>query len=81
MTSQRQKKMARKEAKQQKKVAGGGSYGGGSASTTSGLSSSLAFTPVQGLELQNPNAAADRVRAANAKYFGANGGFSSVKPK
>jgi U4/U6 small nuclear ribonucleoprotein PRP31 len=43
---------------------------GGSSGATSGLSSSLAFTPVQGLELANPQAAAQKVRDANMKYFG-----------
>ncbi|OQR85801.1 U4/U6 small nuclear ribonucleoprotein Prp31 [Achlya hypogyna] len=44
----------------------------------SGLASSLAFTPVQGIELMNPSAAADRVREANKKYFGATSGFTST---
>lgn len=34
-----------------------------------GLSSSLAFTPVQGIELANPKAAAAKVAAANARWF------------
>lgn len=42
----------------------------GSSGTTNGLSSSLAFTPVQGIELVNPSLAAQRVRDANEKYFG-----------
>ncbi|EQC36300.1 hypothetical protein SDRG_06405 [Saprolegnia diclina VS20] len=49
---------------------------------TSGLASSLAFTPVQGIELMNPSAAADRVREANKKYFGATNGFvSTITPQ
>jgi len=48
----------------------------GSSGATSGLSSSLAFTPVQGLELSNPDAAR-RVKEANEKYFGVNS-FSNV---
>ena len=44
--------------------------GAGSTSSVSGLSSSLVFTPVQGLELVNPEAAAKKVREANEKYFG-----------
>lgn len=48
---------------------------------TNGLSSSLAFTTVQGLELVNPNAAADRVKAANNKWFNAHSGFLSAAPK
>ena len=48
---------------------------------TSGMSSSLAFTTVQGIELVNPNAAAERVRAANNKWFSAQSGFLSAAPK
>jgi U4/U6 small nuclear ribonucleoprotein PRP31 len=44
----------------------------------SGLASSIAFTPVQGMEMVNPEAAAERVRVANAKYFGSSG-FANVK--
>ncbi|KAJ3257337.1 U4/U6 small nuclear ribonucleoprotein Prp31 [Chytriomyces hyalinus] len=44
---------------------------GPSGTATSGLSSSLAFTPVQGIELENPEAAAQRKAAAtDDKYFG-----------
>eukprot|EP00981_Chlorochromonas_danica_P008581 scaffold2237_cov175-Ochromonas_danica.AAC.3 len=52
-----------------------------SSGQTSGLSSSLVFTPVQGLELVNPNAAAQRVQEANQKWFSAASGFLSAKPK
>ncbi|CAN0201956.1 unnamed protein product [Phaeothamnion confervicola] len=48
---------------------------------TNGLSSSLIFTPVQGLELVNPNAAEERVRKANETWFSQNAGFASAKPK
>jgi U4/U6 small nuclear ribonucleoprotein PRP31 len=51
-----------------------------SSGQTNGLSSSLVFTPVQGLELVNPNAAADRVKEANNKWFNANSGFISAAP-
>lgn len=59
------------------------SYGG---STTvkrqiSGTTSSVAFTPLQGLEIVNPQAAEVRVNEANAKYFSNTSGFLSVKPK
>lgn len=47
----------------------------------SGLASSLAFTPVQGIELMNPEAAKARVKAANEKYFAATSGFVSVMKK
>ena len=48
---------------------------------TNGLSSSLVFTPVQGLELVNPNAAADRIREVNNKWFNNQSGFISAAPK
>jgi len=44
-------------------------------SGASGLSSSLAFTPVQGLELGDPSAAEKKVQDANQKYFSSTGGF------
>lgn len=55
-------------------------YGG---STTirrqvSGTASSVAFTPLQGLEIVNPHAAEARVSEANAKYFSSTSGFMSV---
>jgi U4/U6 small nuclear ribonucleoprotein PRP31 len=52
-----------------------------SSGQTNGLSSSLVFTPVQGLELINPNAAAEKVKEANQKWFNANSGFLSAAPK
>lgn len=52
-----------------------------SSGQTGGLSSSLVFTPVQGLELVNPNAAAERVRQANNKWFNPQSGFLSAAPK
>jgi len=48
---------------------------------SNGMSSSMAFSTVQGLELVNPNAAADRVRAANNKWFNSQSGFLSAAPK
>ena len=52
-----------------------------SGGTTSGLASSLAFTPVQGLELENPNKPfADR-HAGDSKYFSSTSGFKSVGPQ
>ncbi|XP_054154532.1 U4/U6 small nuclear ribonucleoprotein Prp31-like [Oppia nitens] len=58
------------------------SYGG---STTvrkqvSGTASSVAFTPLQGLEIVNPQAAETKVNEANAKYFSNTSGFLSVRP-
>jgi len=56
-------------------------WGGASSikKVVSGTASSVAFTPVQGLEIVNPNAAAaERVNEANQKYFSATSGFLSV---
>ncbi|EED91106.1 predicted protein [Thalassiosira pseudonana CCMP1335] len=52
-----------------------------SSGATNGLASSMVFTPVQGLELVNPDANKERVRAANAKWFQSNAGFQSALPK
>lgn len=57
-------------------------YGG---STTvrkqiSGTASSVAFTPLQGLEIVNPQAA-ERSNETNAKYFSNTSGFLSVGNK
>ena len=46
-----------------------------------GLSSSLVFTPVQGMELANPNQAKERVAQANASWFNQDTGFLSAVPK
>jgi len=51
----------------------------GRSGTTTGLASSLAFTPVQGLELEDPSAAAARQRKvdeANSSYFSDAAGFN-----
>jgi len=45
----------------------------------SGTASSVAFTPVQGLEIVNPLAAEKKVDEANAKYFSSTSGFRSVQ--
>lgn len=52
-----------------------------SSGVTNGLASSMAFTPVQGLELVNPDANKDRVREANRKWFSDDAGFQSALPK
>ena len=52
-----------------------------SSGQTNGLSSSLVFTPVQGLELCNPQAALDKVKEANKKWFDSSSGFVSAVPK
>jgi U4/U6 small nuclear ribonucleoprotein PRP31 len=50
---------------------------GGSSLGSSGLSSSLAFTPIQGLELQNPEANKQKQEDAE-KYFGTASTFANV---
>ncbi|KAJ3284636.1 U4/U6-U5 snRNP complex subunit prp31 [Borealophlyctis nickersoniae] len=42
---------------------------GGSSGATSGISSSVAFTPVKGIELENPEAAAQKAKKATDRYF------------
>lgn len=64
--------------KKQKKESGARA---GASSATNGLASSLAFTPVQGIELVNPSAAAARLKEANSKWFGSYSGFMSAAPK
>eukprot|EP00939_MAST-03C_sp_MAST-3C-sp1_P002613 g2613.t1 len=70
------KETKRRKVQSKKKV------NGGSGVATSGLSSSLAFTPVQGIELPDPEALkrrmAERVDAANASYFSEDAAFSSA---
>ena len=39
---------------------------------------SVAFTPMQGLEIVNPGAAEQKIREANEKYFSNTAGFMSV---
>ena len=56
-----------REAKVQKKIQKQTKAYGGSSGATSGLASSLAFTPVQGLELENPQAQAEKLKQLNAK--------------
>ncbi|TYZ64925.1 hypothetical protein PybrP1_001148 [[Pythium] brassicae (nom. inval.)] len=72
-------RVVRKEQKQMAKKLKAASFA--AKPPLSGLASSLAFTPVQGIELMNPEAAKARVKAANEKYFAANSGFVSVVKK
>lgn len=51
---------------------------GGSSGATSGLSSSIAFTPVQGIELENPETAAQKLKEITDKYFSGFNGFARV---
>eukprot|EP00741_Cyanophora_paradoxa_P007337 tig00001107_g7097.t1 len=50
----------------------------GSSGLTSGISSSIVFTPVQGLELVNPNAQ-PAGKKDGGKYFSSSGTFSQIK--
>lgn len=56
-------------------------YGGKSTvrDKISGTSSSVAFTPLQGIEIVNPKASEKRVQEANAKYFSNTSGFFNSK--
>ncbi|KAF2883843.1 hypothetical protein ILUMI_22312 [Ignelater luminosus] len=47
----------------------------------SGTASSVAFTPLQGLEIVNPQAAEVKVNEANAKYFSNTSGFLKLDTK
>ncbi|XP_021726991.1 U4/U6 small nuclear ribonucleoprotein Prp31 homolog [Chenopodium quinoa] len=52
----------------------------GSSGVTSGLTSSLAFTPVQGIELSNPQAHAHQFGSGTqSTYFSETGTFSKIK--
>ena len=53
---------------------------GGSISK-SGFETSIAFTPVQGFELEDATAKAAKIKAANDKYFSHTSGFMSVMKK
>ena len=52
----------------------------GSSGATNGLSSTLVFSTVQGMELAGMPSASDRVKDANSKWFSANSGFMSAAP-
>lgn len=51
------------------------------AGQSNGLASSMVFTPVQGMELVNPDAMRDKVKEANQKWFSESSGFQSALPK
>jgi len=73
----------KKNLQKQQAVWGGmssiGRQAQGRKAVSSGTASSVAFTPVQGLEIVNPLAAEKKVDEANAKYFSATSGFRSIK--
>jgi len=72
------KKERKKEKKLSQKVRRVNMGGSGA---TSGLASSVAFTPVQGIELINPELQKKRVREANESYFGSDAAFVAKKRK
>lgn len=72
-----QKQLHQKQIQRQKKQQKRGirtNVGG-----VSGIASSLVMTPVQGMELIDPEAQAKKVAEANLKYFGGSGSYSNVK--
>ena len=69
-----QEKKVKLSVKKQKAIAAG------SSGQTNGLSSTLVFSTVQGMELLNPNASADKVKDANSKWFNTSSGFLSAAP-
>lgn len=71
--SAQEKGLLKKQKQQEKQQQQQQKFGGAAGFATSGFSTSLAFTPVQGLELANPEAqaqAAIRVKQANDRYVG-----------
>lgn len=70
-------KASRKRATQMARSA---TAGASSNSATSGLASTISFTPMQAMELVNPDAQKDRVRQANLKWFSDSAGFQSAIP-
>ncbi|KAF9215267.1 U4/U6-U5 snRNP complex subunit prp31 [Podila verticillata] len=54
-------------------------YGSGGGTGTAGTASSIAFTPVQGIELVDPTAAAAKLKALNERYFGSQGFMKTKK--
>jgi U4/U6 small nuclear ribonucleoprotein PRP31 len=71
--SQANTKASRKRDAHMKLVASSGN--------SNGLASSMVFTPVQGMELVDPDANRNRVKDANRKWFSDNAGFQSALPK
>jgi len=64
-------------------TSGGAGTSAGGASTfkrpVGGAVSSVTFTPIQGIEIINPQANEAKVAEANAKYFGASTSFFKVQ--
>jgi U4/U6 small nuclear ribonucleoprotein PRP31 len=76
------RKRAAQMARYSSAAAAAGTTAGGAAasSATSGLASTISFTPMQAMELVNPDAQNDRVRQANLKWFSDSAGFQSAAP-
>jgi U4/U6 small nuclear ribonucleoprotein PRP31 len=75
-------RMERREQKILKKRKLQAAIPGGMSGASAGAASSLAFTPLQGIQLADPAAQADRLRRANeqwqtAGYFAASAGFAT----
>ncbi|XP_065846428.1 U4/U6 small nuclear ribonucleoprotein Prp31-like [Oscarella lobularis] len=70
------KRLQRKIEKQQQVYGGRSTVRG---RETSGTASSIAFTPLQGLEIVNPQAAEKNIQEVNAKYFSSLAGFKNTK--
>jgi len=81
--SAKDKGLIKKQKQQEKQQKYGGAAGGAPGGfATSGFATSLAFTPVQGLELANPDVqaqAARKVKQANDRYFSQGGFFKKQK--
>lgn len=77
--SAQEKGLLKKQKQQDKLQQQQAKFGGGAGFATSGFTTSLAFTPVQGLELANPEQAAIRVKQANERYFAQDKTFFKVK--
>ena len=74
-------KLCLQRSLQQAQTYGGQSTVKRSTTSVSGTASSIAFTPLQGLEIVNPHAAEKKVANANAKYFSSTAGFLKVTKK
>eukprot|EP01094_Clydonella_sp_ATCC50884_P028189 TRINITY_DN8378_c0_g1_i1.p1 TRINITY_DN8378_c0_g1~~TRINITY_DN8378_c0_g1_i1.p1 ORF type:complete len:516 (+),score=182.80 TRINITY_DN8378_c0_g1_i1:93-1640(+) len=71
-----EKRINKKLAQERSRLGTATAHTGGS-----GLATSLAFTPVQGFELENPDVAKKRVEDANKRYFSNTGTFTNLKAK
>ena len=77
----RKMRQSNTKASRKRDAAAAFSASSSNAGSTSGLATSLVFTPVQGLELANPESRAGRVAQANQRWFNEHSGFRSAVPK